>query len=104
MGTFVLITRLVVTVYSIMRFCLILEAFSSAYLAVSQVLPFFFVNLVMTWLSHYLYFFSFLIYNYKVERGKVSCDFVTMSQWCDGGSQMVVSQVTVTVGHMMRVT
>jgi len=37
------------------------------------------------WLSHYLYFFSFLFlflwtYNYKVERGKVSCDFVTMSQ------------------------
>jgi len=34
----------------------------------------------MTWLSHYLYFFlffSFLIYDYKVERGKVSCDFVT---------------------------
>jgi len=33
------------------------------------------------WLSHYLYFFSFLIYNYKIERGKVSRDFVTMSQW-----------------------
>jgi len=49
-------------------------------------------------------FFSFLIYNYKMEHGKVSCDFVTMSQWCDGGSQMVMSQVTVTVGHMMRVT
>jgi len=36
-------------------------------------------------LSHYLYFFSFLFlflwtYNYKVERGKVSHDFVTMSQ------------------------
>ena len=34
-------------------------------------------------LSHYLYFFSFLFlflwtYNYKVERGKVSRDFVTM--------------------------
>jgi len=34
-------------------------------------------------LSHYLYFFSFLFlflwtYNYKVECGKVSCDFVTM--------------------------
>ena len=49
-------------------------------------------------------FFSFLIYNYKVERRKVSCDFVTMSQRCDEGSQMVTSQVTVTVGHMMRVT
>jgi len=49
-------------------------------------------------------FFSFLIYNYKVERGKVSCDFVTTSQRCDGGSQMVTSRVTVTVGHMMRVT
>jgi len=40
------------------------------------------------WLSHYLYFFSFLFlflwtYNYKVEHGKVSRDFVTMSQWCD---------------------
>jgi len=38
-------------------------------------------------LSHYLYFFSFLFfffwtYNYKVEHGKVSRDFVTMSQWC----------------------
>ena len=36
-------------------------------------------------------FFSFLFlflwtYNYKVERGKVSHDFVTMSQWCDGWS------------------
>ena len=46
------------------------------------------------WLSHYLYFFSFLFlflwtYNYKVEYGKVSYDFVTMSQfffWCDGWS------------------
>ena len=46
MRIFVLITRLVVTVYSIMRFCLILKAFSSAYLAVSQVLSFFFVNLI----------------------------------------------------------
>jgi len=46
MGTFVLITQLVVTVYSIMCFCLIFEAFSSAYLVVSQVLPFFFVNLI----------------------------------------------------------
>jgi len=52
------------------------------------------------WLSHYLYFFSFLIYNYKMECRKVSRDFVTMSQWCDGGSQ----KVTVTVGHMMSVT
>jgi len=38
-------------------------------------------------LSHYLYFFSFLFlflwtYNYKVERGKVSRDFVTTSHWC----------------------
>jgi len=42
------------------------------------------------WLSYYLYFFSFLIYNYKMECGKVSHDFVTMSQfhnWCDGWSQ-----------------
>jgi len=45
-------------------------------------------------------FFSFLIYNYKMEYGKVSCDFVTMSQWCDGLSQMV----TVTRCHMTRVT
>jgi len=45
-------------------------------------------------------FFSFLIYNYKRECGKVSHDFVTMSQWCDGGSQMVI----VTVGHITRVT
>ena len=42
-------------------------------------------------LSYYLYFFSFLFfsywtYNYKMECGKVSCDFVTMSQWCDGWS------------------
>jgi len=49
-------------------------------------------------------FFSFLIYNYKMEHGKVSCDFVTMSQWCDGWSQMVMSQVTVTGCHMTRVT
>ena len=60
-------------------------------------------------LSYYLYFFSFLFlflwtYNYKVERGKVSRDFVTMSQWCDGGSQMVTLQVTVTRCHMTRVT
>ena len=60
-------------------------------------------------LSHYLYFFPFLFlslwtYNYKVERGKVSRDFVTMSQWCDGWSQMVTSQVTVTRCHMTRVT
>ena len=31
------------------------------------------------WLSHYLYFFSYLM-----EHGKVSRDFVTMSQQCDG--------------------
>jgi len=36
-------------------------------------------------LSYYLYFFSFLFlflwtYNYKVERGKASRDFVTVSQ------------------------
>jgi len=60
-------------------------------------------------LSHYLYFFSFLFfsywtYNYKMEHGKVSRDFVTMSQWCDGWSQMVKSQVTVTVCHMTRLT
>ena len=49
-------------------------------------------------------FFSFLIYNYKMEHGKVSCDFVTMSQWCDGWSWIVMSQVTVTRCHMTRVT
>ena len=56
------------------------------------------------WLSHYLYFFSFLFlflwtYNYKVECGKVSCDFVTMSQ-------LVLQMVTdghVTRCHMTRV-
>ena len=55
------------------------------------------------WLSHYLYFFSFLIYNYKMERRKVSCDFVTMSQfffWCDGWSR---HRSQVTVGHMTSV-
>jgi len=46
------------------------------------------------------FFFSFLIYNYKMEHGKVSRDFVTMSQWCDRGQVTV----TVTVGHMTRVT
>ena len=56
------------------------------------------------WLSYYLYFFSFLIYNYKMECGKVSRDFVTMSQWCDRWSQMVKSQVTVTECHMTRIT
>jgi len=30
------------------------------------------------WLSYYLYFFSYWTYNYKVECGKVSRDFVTM--------------------------
>ena len=51
------------------------------------------------WLSHYLYFFSFLFFSYLQlqECGKVSRDFVTMSQWCDGGSQWSQSQVTVTV-------
>ena len=50
--------------------------------------------LTMSWLgklakSLFIFlFFSFLIYNYKMERGKVSRDFVTMSQ-------MVTSQVTV---------
>jgi len=39
-----------------------------------------------------------------MEHGKVSRDFVTMSQWCDGWSQMVRSQVTVTMCHMTRVT
>ena len=38
-----------------------------------------------------------------MEHGKVSHDFVTISQWCDKWSQMVTSQ-TVTVGHMTRVT
>jgi len=47
-------------------------------------------------LSHYLYFFSFLFfsywtYNYKMERGRVSHDFVTMSQWCDRWSHHSVS-------------
>jgi len=57
------------------------------------------------WLSYYLYFFffsflffSYWTYNYKVECGKVSCDFVIMSQW----SWMVMSQVTITVCHMTR--
>jgi len=49
-------------------------------------------------------FFSFLIYNYKMKRRKVSHDFVTMSQWCDGWSHMVMSQATVTGYHMTRVT
>jgi len=45
----------------------------------------FFCHDLAKWLSHYLYFFSFLFlflwtYNYKVEHGKVSHDFVTMSQ------------------------
>ena len=39
-----------------------------------------------------------------MEHGKVSRDFVTMSQWCDRWSQMVMSQVIVTVCHMTRVT
>jgi len=52
-------------------------------------------------LSHYLYFFFFSFlshwtYNYKVEHGKVSRDFITMSQWCDGG------HITVTVCHMTK--
>ena len=42
-------------------------------------------------LSHYLYF-SYWTYNYKMEHGKVSHDFITMSQYCDGWSQMVMSQ------------
>jgi len=68
------------------------------------------LNSVMTWqnwLSHYIsfLFFSFLLtYNYKMEHGKVSHDFVTISQWCDGWSQIVLSQVTVTVCHMTRAT
>jgi len=43
---------------------------------------------------------SFLIYNYKMECGKVSRDFVTMSQlvW------WMVTDGHVTVCHMMRVT
>ena len=45
-------------------------------------------------------FFSYWTYNYKMEHGKVSCDFVTMSQWCDEWSQYV----TVTVCHMTRVS
>ena len=63
------------------------------------------------WLSYYLYFFffsflffSYWTYNYKIKCGKVSCDFVTISQlvW-----QMVMDghvTVTVTVCHMTRVT
>jgi len=46
MRTFVLISRLVITVYSIMQFYFILKAFSSIYLAVLQVLPFLFLNLI----------------------------------------------------------
>jgi len=38
-----------------------------------------------------------------MEHGKVSHDFVTISQWCDGWSQMVTSQVIVTEWHMTRV-
>ena len=34
-------------------------------------------------LSHYLYFFSYWTYNYKIEHGKVSHNFITISQWCD---------------------
>jgi len=47
-----------------------------------------------------LYFISYWTYNYKMERRKVSRDFVTMLQWW----RMVTSQVTVTVCHMTRVT
>jgi len=53
-------------------------------------------------LSHYLYFFSYWTYNYKIEHGKVSHDFVTMSQ-CHNGHRCHVT-VTVTEGHMTRVT
>ena len=44
-------------------------------------------------------FFSYWTYNYKMECGKVSCDFVTMSQlvW------WMVTDVTVTVCHVTRV-
>ena len=60
-------------------------------------------------LSHYLYFFFFsflFLLDLQLQdraQEKVSHDFVTMSQWCDGGSQMVTSQVTVTVCHMTKV-
>jgi len=49
-------------------------------------------------------FFSHWTYNYKVKCRKVSRDFVTISQGCDRWSQMVTSQVTVTVCRMTRVT
>jgi len=48
-------------------------------------------------------FFSYWTYNYKIECGKVSHDFVIISQWCDVWSWMVMSQVTVTMCHMTRV-
>jgi len=57
-------------------------------------------------LSIFLFlFFSFLIglTTTRWSTGKVSHDFVTMSQWCDGGSLMVTSQVTVVVCHMTKV-
>ena len=62
------------------------------------------------WLSHYLYFFSFLFFSYlQLQDGAWEsitwlCHNVTIFFWCDGGSQMITSQVTVTVCHMTRVT
>jgi len=64
------------------------------------------------WLSHYLYFFSFsfsflLLLDLQLQRWSMGKYHVTLSQchnWCDGGSQMVMSQITVTECHMMRVT
>jgi len=46
-------------------------------------------------------FFSYWTYNYKMECGKVSHDFVTMSQFFFGVTD---GHVTVTVCHMTRVT
>jgi len=56
------------------------------------------------WLSHYLYFFSFLFlflwtYNYKVEYGKVSYDFVTMSQFFFGVTDGHITSHSHKVSH-----
>jgi len=76
-----------------------------------------FTSLQMLWpichdlakrLSHYLYFFffSFLI-GLTTTRWSMGKYHVTLSQchnWYNGWSQMVISQVIVTVCHMTRVT
>ena len=63
------------------------------------------------WLSHYLYFFSFLFFSFLIglttTRWSAGKYHVTLSQchkWCDGWSRVVTSPVTVTVCHMTRVT